>query len=82
MRSYLEAPMPKSPRVKTSALGVVALVIAVAVVLVVIAVGGGANGGLIECKGTSGIYREYDAWTERYERYVVPNDPACMDGER
>lgn len=58
---------------------------AVIAIIVMFAVHGGLPGSAeepIRCHGTTGVYREYDMWTERYERYTVPNDPACQAGGR
>lgn len=58
-------------------------VVVVIIIIVQIVTGGALTGdGLIECKGTTGIYREYDSWADEYQRYTVPDDPACMDSDR
>lgn len=60
--------------------GVVFLVIMVAIVLIIAAV---AQAGMFEgvnkpeCRGTTAVYREYDHWNDRWERIVIPDDPAC-----
>ena len=53
----------------------------VALIVIGLAIGyfgfGWSPGNTVECRGTTAVYREYDAWSERYETYAVPNDPAC-----
>lgn len=70
---------PRRPR--TSIDGHTIFFVLVAAIVLALAVGyfafGWSPGNTVECRGTTAVYREYDAWAERYETYAVPNDPAC-----
>lgn len=72
------------PRKRLLDIGLIGFVIVAIIVVAIFILNGGKmpGTGLIECKGTTGVYREYDAYSDNYQRYTVPDDPACMNGSR
>jgi len=71
-------------RSRTTDIGGIGIIVVIIVIIAIFVLSGGKipGTGLIECKGTTGIYREYDAYSDNYQRYTVPDDPACMNGSR